>query len=131
MNTIELQWFLSDQNDAIIKKSGIYMVNDDQYVHGKNCLVYIGIAKSLELRLKEHKEWLNRGRNIEIRIAECKEEYLEDVESLIIFSHQPIYNTSKKNDLNLSNDLKIYNYGNFGSLLPIIDSRYKWYGKAW
>jgi hypothetical protein len=46
------------------------------------------------------------------------------IEKLMIYANQPAYNTSNKNDAKDSKEIRIFNTGHFGSLMPEISSWY-------
>ena len=52
---------------------------------------------------------------------------IEEVESLIIFAHQPVYNArSKGGTQNVDHDIVVFNTGRRSTLLPEVSSMY-WY----
>ena len=91
----------------------------------------LGRLRDLTARLPAHAEWLKRGRAIEIHAAIVDSpDDLSDVESLLIYVHQPIYNKNQKDSIVLSRPRVIHNTGQFRNLLPVIDSRYPWYNRV-
>ena len=136
---VELNWCgPSDARlDGIPASGGFYAVFGNHTVYGCPALLYIGKAEfSLTSRLHEtgQKEWLRRVQNLALYVVEIEDQTaIDDVESLLIFIHQPSFNSSKLNVLNLAQPLQVWNLGTipYGALLPILDSRYPWFGKTW
>ncbi|PXX81202.1 hypothetical protein [Rivihabitans pingtungensis] len=126
----------------------LYMICGTHGMYGKNVPLYIGkTIRSITQRLKEH-DWINREPDpVQIYAAaiskpflawdELKNEYaypapenqiIEEIESLIIFAHQPVYNTrSKGGRQSLDHDFVVFNTGRRSTLLPEVSSMY-WYG---
>ncbi len=131
MTHVELEWReLPDLSEAP-SEPGIYAVWDDQYIHGSDVLVYIGQAVDLRARLAGHSEWIGRARNPTVEYAVVKDGiHLTDVESLLIFVLQPVYNQRGKEVAPTDFNLQIYNTGHIRNLLPIIDSSYPWFNRA-
>lgn len=125
----------------------LYMVCGTHGLYGKSVPLYIGKTfRTVSKRLTEH-TWIESEPDpVQVYAAaisrpfnawnEIKddEEYpapdnriIEEVESLIIFSHQPVYNTrSKGGTQNVEHDIVIFNTGRRSTLLPEISSMY-WY----
>ena len=116
--------------DPRLNGPGLYMAYVEHYVHGKQCLAYIGLSAKLRQRLWAHQEWISRAQEPRLFAAVVQPpELLRDAESLLIYVHQPIYNGVKKAEP-LSGHFLVHNIGDSGSLLPVVDSRYPWYGKG-
>ena len=132
---------LDDQNLVL------YMICGTHGIYGKSVPLYIGkTLRTVSQRLGEHK-WIEHEPDpVQVYVAaiskpfqawgdiENDEEYLapenriiEEVESLIIFAHQPVYNArSKGGSQVVDNDLVVFNTGRRSTLLPEISSMY-WY----
>ncbi len=125
----------------------LYMICGTHGIYGKSVPLYIGkTVRTPSQRLGEHK-WIEHEPDpVQVYAAaiskpfqawdEIKndEEYpapenqiIEEVESLIIFSHQPVYNArSKGGTQSVYRDLAIFNTGRRSTLLPEVSSMY-WY----
>jgi len=125
----------------------LYMICGTHGTYGKSVPLYIGKTyRTVSQRLGEHAWIENEPDPVQVYAAAISKpfqawneiendvEYLapenriiEEVESLIIYSHQPVYNTrSKGGAQNLGGDLVIFNTGRRSTLLPEISSMY-WY----
>jgi hypothetical protein len=124
----------------------LYKIYATHPVYGRNVLVYIGMTTRSDIagRIKEHRHWLeNESDPVNVYFAaigefstwqeaELKEEYdekipieiLSKIESLLIYSHQPVYNSRSKISINCSQGIRIFNTGKYGSLLPEVSGRY-------
>ncbi len=132
MTHIDLEWqqLRPDCADAP-SEPGIYAVWDDQYIHGRDVLVYIGQAIDLKARLAGHSEWIGRARSPTVACATVKDsDQLTPIETLLIYVLQPVYNQKGKEVAPTDLDLQIYNTGQIRNLLPIMDSRYPWYNRS-
>lgn len=132
---------LDDQNLVL------YMICGTHGIYGKSVPLYIGkTTRTPSKRLGEHK-WIGHEPDpVQVYAAaiskpfqawheiEHDEAYpapensiIDEVESLIIFAHQPVYNSRSKGGTQTpSNDLVIFNTGHRSTLLPEISSMY-WY----
>jgi len=125
----------------------LYMICGTHGIYGKSVPLYIGKTfRTVSQRLGEHKWIEHESDPVQVYAAaiskpfkawneiENDEEYpapenkiIEEVESLIIVSHQPVYNArSKGGSQNVEHDLVIFNTGRRSTLLPEISSMY-WY----
>jgi hypothetical protein len=104
--------------------------------------------RGVGVRLYDHADWIeDEPDKVNIRVAsmgeikswegwEEDERYaraqkvdVEAVEALLIYAHQPAYNTRNKESLEKARGIRVFNTGNFGSLLPEISHRY--YSEKW
>jgi len=128
----------TDSNHAL------YAVYSTHQVYGRNVLVYIGMTEQeLRERIKQHAPWLDLecdpvqvyaasiGPFTTWKAADRATDYpkppREDIlaiEALLVFAHQPAYNTSAKHSALQSKNLRIFNTGRFGSLFPEVSGRY-------
>jgi len=133
----------SDWND------GLYQIHADFSGNGLRELLYLGKAHDLKDRLGKHaKQWLQYEWEPRAYVGyiwwvdgdddyyveknppkgklgrEAYKQLLADVESLLIYSSQPVYNTSNKNTFKKGAlSLRVVNTGNYG-LLPYETSAY-------
>ncbi len=125
----------------------LYMICGTHGIYGKSVPLYIGKTfRTPSKRLGEHKWIEDEPDPVQVYAAaiskpfqawseiEHDEEYpapdnsiIEKVESLIIFAHQPVYNSRSKGGTQpTSSDIVIFNTGRRSTLLPEISSMY-WY----
>ncbi len=106
----------------------IYQIYGDHLIYGKKALLYIGISIDYLRRQKEHEDWINYERNVESYFAEVSgdQDVLKEIETLLIFTHSPTYNSQKLlwNEDYENSKLIVRNYGLKGDLLPEISYRY-------
>ena len=126
----------------------LYMVAGTHGIYGKNVPLYIGMTEGgIESRIAQHLHWLSvepdppkiyAAAISEItcwKQIENKESYtppdrsiIEDIESLLIYSHQLVYNIKSKIGLNrYERDFIVFNTGKRSSLYPEV-STMNWYG---
>ncbi len=134
-------------NDELEKKDNhvLYQIYGRHPLYGHNVLLYIGKAEEgAKKRLLRHmSNWaayesdsckayaasLGKFENWEkfYKIAEYSKPdnvAIEKVEKLLIFAHQPAYNTMSKKSVSVSQKIRIFNTGRFGSLNPEISGLY-------
>jgi len=128
----------------------LYAIYGTHPVYGQNVLLYIGMTESTVAdRLAQHTWLRDEYDGITIKIAsigihlsieswwqaweEMSEsdvyprpnlETIRAVEALLIYAHQPAYNTMGKGSLSIAKPLRIFNTGKCGSLLPDISYVY-------
>lgn len=127
----------------------LYALYGAHPTYGRDVLLYIGrTERNVGVRLSEHAYWIeDECDEINIRVAslgeieswkdwEEGERYkraedadVEAVETLLIYAHQPAYNTRSKETLEKARGIRVFNTGKFGSLLPEISHRY--YSNNW
>ena len=125
---IILRWKKASKVEAIPSKIvGVYQIYGIHISYGPDKLLYIGKSDDIMKRLGEHDyRWLRKEQDLNYRYAAIDEkEYLDDIESLLIFTHSPFYNSSKVSDFKVSKEnIVIYNVGERETLVPEIPSRY-------
>jgi hypothetical protein len=108
------------------------------------------MTENIQSRLTVHEEWVDYEYDeITLRVASMKEitswegwdeieEYppaktsdVSKVEALLIFSHQPFYNQRNKYSMDNAKDIRIFNTGKIGKLLPEVSYRYHNEDDAW
>lgn len=111
---------------------------------GARSLLYIGRTVDTKRRLKQHWSWARKEPDVvEVRVAslgtfESWEKWNTDkrmhyasadtdmvkmAEKLLIFTHQPPYNSSGLQKLSSSNHYRLFNTGRFGPLCPELSTR--------
>lgn len=149
----EVYWegpYEPDQKNIDYKEGHIlYKIYGSHPIYGDNVLLYIGkTEQGIKKRLKSHNYWMDEERYKEstIYVASLDEftnwddsgdttfehpeeiggsELISKIESLLIYSHQPAHNTINKNTANNSKNIRIFNTGKFGVLMPEISSLYQ------
>ena len=143
LHWIEKDW---DHTEVFTKYNdkgdyGIYQIYGDHPVYGENALLYIGKAKdqTYSTRLNQHDDLLDYApiscfRKLHLSyFLESEDvsydkwgEYIDFVETLLINSHLPAYNSKniKKptNKLPFGNEVIILNWEERGKLLPEVSS---------
>jgi len=151
--TIDVYWEgpyeWGDHNKHIKKSHVLYALYGTHPLYGRDVLLYIGkTERDVGIRLSEHGYWAEyECDRINIRVAsmgeieswkdwEEGERYerapdsdVEGVETLLIYAHQPAYNTRNKESLEKARNIRTFNTGRFGSLLPELSYRY--YSEDW
>lgn len=102
MNKIEfeivtLTWKKADYKE-FPSKSGIYQIYGTSPIYGLDTLLYIGKAKNLNDRIKDHFDnegVIGRQPNKNCRYAEVPEGLLEYVEETLIIMHKPSFNSAR------------------------------------
>ncbi len=117
---------------------GLYAISGQMYGSAGVRLLYVGEAKSdLSYRWKDslHREWLTRS----ARFLNAKLHYtvvdsldsamISEIETVLIYVHQPHQNSSKIMTSLPSSRYLIHNLGDLpDGLLPVIDTNYPWFG---
>ncbi len=127
----------------------VYALYGAHHQYGNRVLLYIGKTDvDLGTRLAGHVEWVNqewetmrvkaasvgqfesvdawwKAYDPKARYKKADAKLVGDVESLLIYSHQPAYNTQGKGALNPKcRPLRVFNTGQVGSLLPEVSYSY-------
>jgi hypothetical protein len=122
----------------------LYSIEGSHPVYGRDVLLYIGKTDGgIGNRLSYHEEWVDDELDpVRVRIASIGEftdwdeweklphypkanpEIVSKVEALLIFAHQPAYNTMGKISLRQRNGIRIFNTGKCGFLLPELSYLY-------
>jgi hypothetical protein len=125
----------------------LYMICGFHLLYGQNIPLYIGkTERAILQRIKEHeKSWLYRQTTtVQIYVASIGEfsswnnrnnmsEYIKStsdiiskVEQLLIYAHQPVFNSSSKNKIDSDiAELRLFNTGKRHCLLPEISSLFQ------
>ncbi len=154
--TIKINWFGPFSPEEIINNNiqengingtdkGLYQIYGSHPLYGEGILVYIGRTKqknNFAKRLKNRWEYesdknrynvtiyLGKIFDDQVKLSDSAlDQKIDKAEVLLINTLKPAYNSSNiksvKNDL-LNEDYSIYNYGNYRSIYPILDSKYFW-----
>jgi hypothetical protein len=122
----------------------MYSIEGSHPVYGRNTLLYIGRTDvGMSNRLSYHDEWVDDEPDpVSVRVASIGEftdwktweklshypkanpEIVTKVEALLIFAHQPAYNTMGKSSLPQRKGIRIFNTGKCGLLLPELSYLY-------
>lgn len=123
----------------------LYMICGTYGLYGRNVPLYIGkTERSIQARLNEHHTWIEDepdpvkvytaviGKFLSWSHNSNIEEYppldrsvIEAAESLLIYSHQPVYNQrSKARADQLFREIRLFNTGHRSTLYPEISGRY-------
>lgn len=97
-NIITLDWHKADYLNAP-SHSGVYQIYGTSPLYGMDTLLYVGQAKNLSHRLKQHFEFkegvIGRQPNKTCRFATVDESLLDVVEQTLIIMHKPSFNSAK------------------------------------
>lgn len=146
-----------DLDDAIATNNNymheghcLYQIYGDHPCYGRDVLLYIGkTERGVTMRLNEHhNRFSSQVDNVKVFVASCGEfigwsnwksiekytlierTVISDIEALLIYAHQPAYNSSniKSPHLNRPNvefrDFRVFNTGRRKSLLPEISTEF-------
>jgi hypothetical protein len=127
----------------------LYALYGTHQLYGHHVLLYLGMTEiDLGTRLAGHVQWVaDEYEPMRLKAASVgrfatvdewwnsydpKERYkrgdpklVVEVESLLIYAHQPAYNTQCKNGLRPNyRPLRVFNTGRFGNLLPEVSTAY-------
>lgn len=126
----------------------LYMICGTHGLYGRNVPLYIGkTEQEVYVRVKQHSRWLNEEPDpVNVYVAcigefyswaknEKIDEYsppsheiIEQVESLLIYAHQPVYNTrSKQGNFQPIQQIAVFNTGHRSTLYPEVSSL-RWLG---
>lgn len=133
-----------DRKNRVKRYHVIYALYGSHHLYGREALLYIGKTnKDLGNRLKNHMWWINdEYEDIKFKVAsigkftnwkdwnendyyeKARSHIVNGVEALLIYAHQPAYNTKSKKSLNSSKGFRLINTGKIGNLLPEISYFY-------
>ncbi len=115
--------------------TGVYAMAGRIYGREHVSLLYVGLAQTVTIAERwtdsNHRNWLSRTAKLldgGLYYAELAAEYVDDVETALIYVHQPNQNASKLSGLP-SKPYIIHNTNNIPpGMLPVIDTSYPWFG---
>lgn len=133
-----------DEKDQHIKdRHVLYQIYGAHHLYGRDILLYIGMtSKGVNQRLKEHEKWVYEEYDkVSIRIGslgqftswkdwsegdykEAEKSLVGQIEALLIYAHQPVYNKANKEQAKKAKGIRIFNSGFLGQLFPEISYRY-------
>ena len=123
----------------------LYKVYGSHPMYGNNVLLYIGMTEQrTDKRLNQHDYWMDEERydqstvylasiglfeswekSEEIEIfKKPSREIIEKIEALLIYAHQPSHNSKNKQTAKSATNLRIFNTGAHGSLMPEVSGLY-------
>ncbi len=123
---VELIW---KRADVVRELVGVYQMYGYHPAFGRHSLLYIGKSVHVIERLHQHEGWLRYEQDVQLFCAEVPaeaKELLDEVETLLVFTHAPPYNSQKLNwsPNSWDSDLILRNFGQKEDLLPEISSAY-------
>lgn len=128
------------------KQFVLYKIYGSHPVYGNNILLYIGMTEQdVTERLRQHDYWMDEERfgESDIYLASIggfenwvesekiaifdppEREIIGKVESLLIYAHQPVYNTKNRTTAKNSRNIRIFNTGCYGALMPEISGLFQ------
>jgi len=134
-----------DQREAKIKDEHVlYQIYGSHHLYGRDVLLYIGSSvRGLKERLREHEEWLEdeydkvtlrfgsvgeftnwKDWDTDDSYTKAKEDLVQRIEALLIYTHQPPYNQINKSQAMKSKGIRIFNSGRSGQLFPEVSYKY-------
>jgi excinuclease UvrABC nuclease subunit len=117
---ITLEWINDLAQNPFPPRSGIYQIYGNSPIYGFKCLLYIGKAKNLQTRTHDHeiKGAISLINGKSYSYAECPEDQLTQVESILIATHKPSYNSQCINTpSNTDTPVMVQNHGERGALV--------------
>lgn len=132
--TVRLVWSGPYADTATLPDApGLYAVTGRVYGGMHLQLLYIGLAGSLRQRWSDvkHLAWL--GSSVPcfgggLYFAAASAELIDELESALIFVHQPNQNSSKLNSRPQGRRLIIHNVRDLPTgMLPVVDTAYPWF----
>ena len=126
------------------KEYMIYAIFGTHCVYGADTLLYIGRTKRFAgERLEEHKRWVeDESGGVTFRVGKIKQfdswesqeatgsltpskwKLVKAIETLLIYAHQPAYNSRGLQEPSEFHRIRVFNSGKFGNLLPEVSYRY-------
>lgn len=126
MDVVDLVW--AKRESFVLEDHILYQIYGYHIVYGPSVLLYIGhTIQDVKDRLQQHSTWTAFEQNITYLFTLVPPEFRNrslDIESLLIYSHSPAYNSNNITSHCLTSDITIRNYGTKGSLLPMITKSY-------
>ncbi len=122
----------------------LYAMYGSHHLYGRDVLLYIGkTSAGIGKRLREHEQWVNDEYDaIKVRIAsvgrfnnwsdwddgerypKATDRIVSAVEALLIYAHQPAYNSRGTGSLNQAKGVRVLNTGHLDHLLPEVSYLY-------
>jgi hypothetical protein len=137
MKDITLHWSgpFESPND-LPDLPGVYAVTGHIYGSSHTHLLYVGLANQSicdRWTCGAHRDWLRRTQTVlDGRLYACpveERELINDIETILIFVHQPNENSSKLNKDEIKQHMLIRSVGSVPTgVLPLIDTTESWFG---
>lgn len=123
----------------------LYQIYGHHPLYGRNVLLYIGKTdREMPARLKEHKwadeeydrvtfyigsldtfeSWEDWYQHEDEDYEKAEQPLVLGAEQLLIYAHQPAYNTKNKETANAALGMRIFNTGRIAQLFPELSYRY-------
>ena len=122
----------------------LYAIYGSHHLYGRNVLLYIGKTSSgIGKRLRGHEAWVNDEYDtVTVHLAslgrfhnwndwvegerypKARDSTVKAVEALLIYAHQPAYNSQNTTSLSLAKGFRVLNTGRLGHLLPEVSYLY-------
>ena len=122
----------------------LYQIYGAHHLYGRDVLLYIGLSQELSRRLDEHNAQVDFAYDkVSVRFGaiskflnwddwrkskgnykKANPDLLAQIEALLIYAHQPIYNNQHKWDAAIAKGIRIFNTGHHGQLFPEISHKY-------
>lgn len=147
----DVHWYGPHPSDSVEilddRNLVLYMLCGTHGMYGKSVPLYIGkTLRTVSARMKEHSWIANEPDPVQVYAAAISrnfarwdeiqndDEYpppenatVERIESLLIYAHQPVYNSRSKGHIGTEiEDFVIFNTGRRSTLLPEVSTMY-WY----
>jgi len=137
-----------ERSDAAKSHHVLYAIFCTHHLYGQNALLYIGMTADMPDRLAGHGGWIRgeydkatfkvasvgvfpsikawwKAWNPDKPYGPADAKLVKAIESLLIYTHQPAYNTQGKNEVDTSaGALRVFNTGRCGQLHPEISTAY-------
>jgi len=134
-----------EKESKVIEKSHVlYQIYGAHHLYGRDVLLYLGSTLRGSIRLGEHDYWVSDEYDtIKFRLGSIGEfkdwkdwenverykkpkddKIVEQIESLLIYAHQPTYNQKCKYSPNNVKRIRVFNTGKLGQLFPELSSLY-------
>jgi len=124
----------------------LYKIYQTHPLYGPDSLVYIGkTERGGDTRINEHSDWLDYDKYGKPKIyfasigeftdwESTPDKHFEpidssiigDVEALLIYAHQPAYNTMNKKTAGRSRGIRVFNTGEYGALQDEVSALFHW-----
>jgi len=133
----------NDPENPMKKHHVFYQIYGHHPVYGSNVLLYIGMTEKGQQRIEQHERWMeDEYDTMTVRYGSVGEftswkdwedeesgeraapEVVKNIESLLIYANQPAYNSQNKADAKKAKNIRIFNSGKSGQLLPEVSYTY-------
>ena len=146
--TYEVHWVGPYEWQKGIEKCGdqhvLYQLYGYHPLYGKDVLLYLGSScTDIKGRLKQHEQdWVREEwEELRIRLGSIREfsawkaqdskpwiigdrSLVEEIEALLIYANQPAYNDRNKSDAQCAENIRVFNTGRMGTILPEVSYKF-------